>query len=75
MKKTYDDEWVVNRRDLLGTCIGLLIGIPMLGIIAYGTDKLSLVKASYNITLGGLGFSLMLGMMFVSAIVARVKRQ
>ena len=72
MMQKNEDKWPVNYSSVLGTAVGLYLGLILLGMISFGINKEGLLQGAYSIVVAGLGFSSLFGLMLVSAIVARL---
>lgn len=72
LMKQSGDKWPVSNSSVFGTALGLYLVLTLFGISSFGTDKAGLLQGSYNTVIAGLGFSSIFGLMFISAVVARL---
>ena len=65
----------LDHRAAIGSSIGVVLLGLLLTICAYSLgNKESVLKLSYILIVGGIGFLLLIVMMFVGAVIARIRR-
>lgn len=68
------EEWPVDHKRIVGVGLGLLIGALLLVLGTAGGTEKGLLESLYLTTVAGLGFSIVLFMMYLGAVVARYLR-